>query len=314
MAKVVTKPSRDGYGEALLILAEKNKNIVVMDADVAKSTRTNWVQEKYPEKFIDMGICEQDMIGTAAGLALGGMIPFVSTYGVFLAGRGWDQIRTTVCYGNLNVKFGGAHGGISVGPDGATHQALEEIALMRVLPNMTVFVPCDAVETRKATIAAADIESPCYIRFGREPVPVITDDSTPFIPGKANLLRDGSDAAVIACGPMVYEALEASNILSAEGISIRVINLHTIKPIDQDIIIKAAVETGAIVTAEEHQIMAGMGSAVSEVVVKNHPVPMEMVGINDTFGESGEPNELMEKYGLTSKDIVSAVKKVIARK
>lgn len=308
------KPSRDGYGEALLMLAEKNDKIVVMDADVAKSTRTNWVQEKYPEKFIDMGICEQDLIGTAAGFALGGMIPFVSTYGVFLAGRGWDQIRTTVCYGNLNVKFGGAHGGISVGPDGATHQALEEVAIMRVLPGMTVVVPCDAIETRKATLAAAEMHGPCYIRFGREPVPIVTDDSTPFEIGKGILCREGNDVTVIANGPMVYEALEAAEELNKEGISVRVINLHTVKPIDEEIIIKAAKETGAIVTAEEHQLFAGMGSAVSEVIVKNLPVPIEMIGINDTFGESGEPDELMEKYGLRSINIIDAVKKVIKRK
>lgn len=311
---VATKPSRDGYGEALLMLAEKDDRIIVMDADVAKSTRTNWVQEKYPEKFIDMGICEQDLIGTAAGLALGGMIPFVSTYGVFLAGRGWDQIRTTVCYGNINVKFGGAHGGISVGPDGATHQALEEVAIMRVLPGMTVIVPCDAIETKKATLTAAQIYGPCYIRFGREPVPIVTDDSTPFELGKGFLFRDGKDVTIIANGPMVYEAITAANELFNEGIDVRVINLHTVKPIDKEIIIKAARETGAIVTAEEHQVYAGMGSAVSEVVVKNLPVPIEMVGIFDTFGESGEPNELMEKYGLRSTNIIAAVKKVLKRK
>lgn len=311
---VAKKPSRDGYGEALLILAEKNEKIFVMDADVAKSTRTNWVQEKFPEKFMDMGIAEQDMIGTAAGLALGGMIPFVSTYGVFLAGRGWDQIRTTVCYSNLNVKFGGAHGGISVGPDGATHQALEEIALMRVLPNMTVIVPCDAIETRKATLAAAEIAGPCYVRFGREPVPVITDESSPFEVGKGIELRQGTDAAIIANGPMVYEALVAAEKLQEEGVNARVINLHTVKPLDEEIIIKAAKETGAMVTAEEHQVSAGTGSAVAECVVKNYPVPIEMVGINDTFGESGEPDELMVKYGLISEDIVRAVKKVLERK
>jgi transketolase len=311
---VATKPSRDGYGEALLMLAEKDDRIIVMDADVAKSTRTNWVQDKYPHKFMDMGISEQDMIGTAAGLALGGMIPFVSTYGVFLAGRGWDQIRTTVCYGNINVKFGGAHGGISVGPDGATHQALEEVALMRVLPNMTVIVPCDATETKKATLAAAQMYGPCYIRFGREPVPVITEDSTPFELGKGSLFRDGKDVTVIANGPMVYEALQAAESLKNEGINVRVINLHTVKPLDKDIVIKAARETGAIVTAEEHQIYGGLGGAVSECIVRNCPVPVEMVGINDTFGESGQPEELMEKYGLRSANIIDAIRKVLKRK
>lgn len=308
------KPTRDGYGEALLKLVETNKNVMVMDADVAKSTRTNWVQDKKPEKFLDMGIAEQDMIGTAAGMALAGMTPFVTTYGVFLSGRGWDQIRTTVCYSNLNVKFGGAHGGISVGPDGATHQALEEVAIMRVLPNMTVVVPCDAIETRKATLAVAEIEGPAYVRFGREAVPIVTEESTPFELGKGLQVRDGKDVTVIANGPMVYEALEAARALAEDGVDVRVINLHTVKPLDEEIIIKAAKETGAIVTAEEHQIAAGMGSAVAECVVKNQAVPIEMVGVNDTFGESGQPEELMEKYGLTSKDIINSIKKVLERK
>ncbi|WHH59202.1 transketolase family protein [Petroclostridium sp. X23] len=308
------KPTRDGYGEALLELIEKNDRVIVMDADVAKSTRTNWVQEKNPEKFLDMGISEQDMIGTAAGMALAGMIPFVTTYGVFLSGRGWDQIRTTVCYTNLNVKFGGAHGGISVGPDGATHQALEEVAIMRVLPHMTVVVPCDAIETRKATLAVAAMEGPAYLRFGREAVPIVTDESTPFQLGKGAMFRDGDDITVIANGPMVYEALAAAEILADEGISVRVINLHTVKPLDEEIIIKAAKETGAIVTAEEHQIYAGMGSAVAECIVKNYPVPIEMVGINDTFGESGEPKELAVKYGVTSNDVINAIRKVLKRK
>lgn len=308
------KPMRDGYGEALLELGKSNAKIIVLDADVAKSTRTDWFAASFPDKFIDMGISEQDMIGTAAGLSLAGKIPFVSTYGVFLAGRGWDQIRTTICYGNLNVKFGGAHAGISVGPDGATHQALEEAALMRVLPNMTVIAPCDAVETRKATLAAAAMHGPVYIRFGREAVPVVTTDATPFATGKGYVLHEGTDAAVIANGPMVFQALQAAEELAAEGIHIRVINLHTIKPIDEDIIIAAAKDTGAVVTAEEHQIAGGMGSAVAEVLVQKHPVPMEFVGIRDTFGESGTPDELMEKYGLTAKEISKAVRKVIKRK
>lgn len=308
------KPTRDGYGEALLELVEKNDDVIVMDADVAKSTRTNWVLDKKPDKFIDMGIAEQDMIGTAAGMALAGMIPFVTTYGVFLSGRGWDQIRTTVCYSNLNVKFGGAHAGISVGPDGATHQALEEVAIMRVLPNMTVVVPCDAAETKKATIAAAQIEGPVYIRFGREAVPIVTKESTPFEIGKGETFRDGKDVTVIANGPMVYEALIAAKELSQEGIDVRVINLHTIKPLDEEIIIKAAKETGAIVTAEEHQMAAGMGSTVAECIVRNIPVPIEMVAVNDTFGESGQPEELMKEYGLTSSHIIEAVNKVLERK
>lgn len=312
--EVKSKPTRDGYGEALLILGEKNPDVVVLDADVAKSTRADWFADKYPERFIDMGIAEQDMLGTAAGLSLGGKIPFVSTYGVFLSGRAWDQIRTTICYANLNVKLGGAHGGISVGPDGATHQALEEVAIMRVLPNMTVVVPCDSIETRKATLEAAAMYGPCYVRFGREAVPIVTNEETPFEIGKGYSLRDGKDVSIIANGPMVYEALKAAEELSSEGVEARVINLHTVKPIDIDIVLQAARETGSIVTAEEHQMMGGMGSAVCEVIAKNCPVPVEMVGINDTFGESGAPDELMIKYGLTYAEIIAAAKKVLSRK
>ncbi|MGE4282093.1 MAG: transketolase family protein [Clostridia bacterium] len=311
---MIKKPTRDGYGEALLELIETNDKVIVMDADVAKSTRTNWVQEKNPEKFLDMGISEQDMVGTAAGMALAGMTPFVTTYGVFLSGRAWDQIRTTVCYTDLNVKFGGAHGGISVGPDGATHQALEEVTIMRVLPNMTVIVPCDAIETKKATLAAAEINGPVYLRFGREAVPIVTEESTPFEVGKGATFKEGKDITVIANGPMVYEALAAAELLAKEGIEVRVINLHTAKPLDEEIIIKAAKETGAIVTAEEHQIAGGMGSAVAECVVRNHPVPIEMVGVKDTFGESGEPKELAVKYELTSDSVVDAIRKVLKRK
>lgn len=312
--EIKKKPTRDGYGEALLILAESDKNVVVLDADVAKSTRADWFSNKYPERFIDMGIAEQDMLGTAAGLSIAGKVPFVSTYGVFLSGRAWDQIRTTICYSNLNVKLGGAHGGISVGPDGATHQALEEVAIMRVLPNMTVIVPCDAIETKKATLAAANMYGPCYLRFGRESVPIVTEENTPFEIGKGYSLRDGKDATIIANGPMIYEALRASEELQKEGIEVGVINLHTVKPIDENIIIKAAYDTGAIVTAEEHQIMGGMGSAVAEVIVKKYPVPIEMVGIHDSFGESGTPDELMQIYELTYLDIIKATRRAMERK
>ena len=309
------KATREGYAEALLILGEENPDIVVLDADLSKSTLTNRFAEKFPGRFFDMGIAEQDMMGTAAGLAKAGKIPFVTTYGVFVSGRAWDQIRTTVCYGCFNVKIGGAHGGISVGPDGATHQSLEEIALMRVLPNMSVIVPCDAIETRKATLAAAEIQGPVYIRFGREKTPVITDEDTPYEFGKALTLRDGSDITVIACGYEVGEALAAAEQLEKEnGLSVRVINLHTVKPIDEETIIKAAKETGAIVTAEEHQAAGGMGSAVAEVVVRNCPVPMRLVGIEDRFGESGSPEELLDKFGLTSRFIKKAILETFERK
>lgn len=305
-------PMRDGYGKALLKLIGNGKPVVALDADVAKSTRTVWVRDQYPEHFLDMGIAEQDMVGTASGLALGGIIPFASTYGVFLAGRAWDQIRTTVCYNNLNVKLAGAHAGISVGPDGATHQALEDVALMRVLPNMTVVVPCDAVETEKATLALAEREGPCYIRFGREAVPVITDEDSPFEIGKANVLRDGKDAVLFANGAMVYEGLEAAKQLAGEGIDLMVVNLHTVKPLDQEAVVAAARKTGRVITAEEHQAAGGMGSAIAECLAQNYPVPMRILGMQDGFGESGAPDELMKRYGFSSDAIYQAVKDFVA--
>ena len=307
-------PMRDGYGNALLKLCEQNAEIMVLDADVSKSTRTNWVHDKYPEHFMNMGISEQDMVGTAAGLALGGITSFVSTYCVFLCGRAWDQIRTTVCYNNLNVKFGGAHAGISVGPDGATHQALEDIALMRVLPNMTVIAPCDALETEKATLAAAEWPGPVFIRFGREPVPVITDENSPFEIGKANIVKDGSDVAIFAVGAMVSEAAAAAQSLKTKGIDAAVINLHTIKPLDTKCLEKYARKTKAFVTAEEHQEAGGMGSAVMEYLAKNYPVPVEQIAVKDSFGESGQPGELMKKYNLNADSIETAAIEAIKRK
>lgn len=311
---MITKPARDGFGEGLLALCQQHSDVVVLDADVSKSTRTNWIGDRFPKQFFNMGISEQDMVGTASGLALGGMTPFVATYGVFLSGRAWDQIRTTVCYNNLPVKFGGAHAGISVGPDGATHQALEDIAITRVLPNMTVLAPCDAEEVRKATVAAAAWPGPVYIRFGREPVPVVTDENSPFEIGKAIRLKTGNDVAIIACGAMVYQALLAAEQLEQEQIHATVINLHTIKPMDHACVIQAASACGCVVTAEEHQIAGGMGSAVAETLAAACPVPIEFVGIHDTFGESGQPDELMEKYGLTADVIVSAAKSALQRK
>lgn len=301
-------PMRDGYGKALLRLIEADKRVVALDADVAKSTRTVWVRDQYPENFIDMGIAEQDMAGTAAGLALGGMIPFATTYCVFLAGRAWDQIRTTICYNNLNVKLAGAHAGISVGADGATHQSLEDVALMRVLPGMTVVVPCDAIETEKATMAIAKKEGPCFVRFGREAVPVITGPDSPFTLGKANVLRDGTDVVLFANGAMVYEGLLAAEELGKEGIDLMVVNLHTVKPLDEETVIRAAARTGRVITAEEHQIAGGMGSAVAECLSQNCPVPVKRIGVRDSFGESGKPEELMKKYGLTAADICAAAR------
>lgn len=307
-------PTRDGYGHGLIALGASNPDVIVLDADLAKSTRSDWFADKYPDRFFDIGISEQDMVGTAAGLALCGKIPFATTYAVFVAGRAWDQIRTTVCYSDLNVKIAGAHGGISAGGDGATHQSLEDIAVMRVLPNMNVIVPCDANEAKKATIAAAAVHGPCYLRFAREATPIFTSEEDAFEIGKAKTLRDGNDATVIACGPLVYEALLAHDLLKEQGISLRVINMHTVKPLDEAAVLKAAAETGAIVTVEEAQVMGGLGGAVAETLVKNKPVPVEMMAIFDTFLECGTPSELACKYKLISADIAEAVQKVLKRK
>jgi len=306
--------ARQGWADALIELGEKDPRIVVLDADLAKSTLTCQFKDKFPKRFFDMGIAEQNMINVAGGLSLTGLIPFVTTYGVFVSGRAWEQIRTSICYGNLNVKFGGAHGGISVGPDGATHQALEEITIMRVLPGMTVIVPSDFYETKKAVMASVEINGPVYIRFGREKTPVVTTPDMPFKIGKAINMKEGKDITIVACGSMVAEALDAADALAQKGISAEVVNLHTIKPMDKDAILASAKKTGCVVTAEEHQLFGGMGGAVAEVLAQAHAVPMEMVGINDTFGESGQPRELMEKYGLTSKEIFEKSIKVLSRK
>lgn len=307
-------PPRDGYGNALLKLAEKNDKFIVLDGDVAKSTRTNWIRDKYPEKFVDIGISEQDMVGTAAGLALSGMVPFATTYCVFLAGRAWDQIRTEVAYGGANVKLAGAHAGINVGPDGASHQSMEDAALMRVLPGMTVIAPCDALETEKAILAVADHDGPAFVRFGREAIDVITDEDTPFEIGKARLIRDGEDVAIFANGPMVNEAIKAADELAKEGINALVADVHTIKPLDNEFVLAAAKKTGAVVTAEDHQIIGALGGAVCEFLSENYPTPVTRVGMPDTFGESGKMEELMAKYGLDCQAIVKAAKRSIAMK
>jgi len=308
------KATRFGFGEALVELGEKNPKVFVLGADTTSSVLINNFQERFPERFINVGIAENNMIGMASGLAITGFIPFVSTYGVFSTGRPWEQIRTTVCYSNLNVKIAGSHSGLMVGPDGATHQALEEITIMRCLPRMKVIVPCDFIETKKTVIASAYIDGPVYIRYGREDTPVFTSKDTPFEIGKANILRDGSDVAIMACGTMVYESLIAAEILEKRGIEAKVINIHTIKPIDEKVIINAAKECGAIVTVEEHQIYGGFGSAISEVLVKSCPVPVEMLGINDRFGESGDPYDLIYKFGLKDINIVDTVLKILKRK
>jgi transketolase len=308
------KATRYGFGEALVELGKKDPKIFVLGADTAASVTVNLFQERFPDRFVNVGVAEQNLLGMAAGLAVAGWTPFASTYGVFASGRPWEQIRTTICYSNLNVKIGGSHAGVMVGPDGATHQALEEIAIMRCLPHMTVMVPCDVIETRKATLAAAAIHGPVYIRFGREPIPVITREDTPFEIGKARVMREGKDVAILACGTMVYESLAAADLLEKKGISARVINIHTVKPIDEEAIVAAAKDCGAIVTAEEHQVFGGFGSAVAEVLVKRSPVPVEMVAVQDTFGESGNPMDLMKAYHLKDVDIAAAAERVLRRK
>lgn len=306
--------TRDGYGEGLVALGEKNKDVIVLTGDLAASTRASKFEDKFPERFIECGVAEQNMMGIAAGLALSGKIPFVSSYAVFVPGRCWDQLRVSVCYSKANVKVAGAHAGISVGPDGATHQALEDVASVRVLPNIVVMVPCDVHESKKVTMYAAEHKGPVYFRFAREKTPVITTEETPFRFGKAEVYREGDDVTIVACGPLVYQSLVAAKELEKDGVSARVINNHTIKPIDKLTIASAAKETGAVVTVEEAQINGGLGGAVAETLAENFPVPMERIGMPDTFGESGKPEELLEKYGMSVKKIKEAVKSVLKRK
>jgi transketolase len=304
-------PTRDGFGKGLLELGKLNKNVVVLSADLTESTRANWFKSEFPERFVSCGVAEQNMMSVAAGLAMEGKVPFCCTFGVFAAGRAWNQLSISVSYMNLNVNIAGTHGGISVGPDGATHQALEEITLMRALPNMIVVVPADAIEAKKATIAAASIPQPGYLRFTRCGVPVISNEEDDFIIGKSKTLRDGDDVTVIACGNMVFEALEAAETLKKEGISVRVINMHTPKPLDEEAVIKAAKETKGIITCEEHTVLGGLGSAVAEVICQTNPVPMRLMGVKNQFGQSGETSELMKYYELTAADIIKRVKEVL---
>ena len=312
--KSTWKPTRDGYGKGLIELGEKNNDVVVLSADLTASTRADWFKSRFPDRFFSLGVAEQDMMSTAAGLALSGKIPFCCTFGIFASGRAWEQIRTSISYMNLNVNIGGTHGGLLVGGDGATHQALEEIALMRILPNMTVVVPCDVIEAQKATIAAAYKDGPVYLRLGREKMPILTRQEDEFKLGKATVCQKGKDITLIACGVMVYHALVAAEELKKKGISATVVNLHTIKPIDSKTLVKVAQETGAVVTCEEHLVAAGMGSAVAEVLSSEAPVPIEMVGVKDSFGESGLPWELMKHFHLMPEDIVAAAIKVLKKK
>ncbi|HOX21566.1 MAG TPA: transketolase family protein [Candidatus Paceibacterota bacterium] len=308
------KPTRDGFGDGMVLAGKEDVNVVGLCADLADSTRVGWFQKQFPDRYIEMGIAEQNMMGVATGLAMAGKIPFLSTYAVFCPGRNWDQMRVGVCYAKANVKMSGAHAGLSVGPDGGTHQGLEDIAITRCIPNLVVIAPADYLETRKATYAAAKYVGPVYLRFAREKTPIFTSEETPFEIGKAITLRDGKDAVIIGCGPLLYNALEAAEELTKEGIDVMVVNNHTIKPIDNNAIIEAAKLCGAVVTVEDHQIMGGMGSAVAEVLSQNCPVPMEFIGMKDKFGESGTPEELIEAFGMGKNAIKEAIKKVIGRK
>ncbi len=310
-----TKSTRIGFGEGLSYLGRTNSQIIALGADITSSVGMNLFKNEFPERFFSFGIAEQNIVGVATGLALSGKIPFFSTYGVFAALRTTDQIRVSVCYNNVNVKIGGAHAGISVGADGATHQALEDIAIMRVLPNMTILSPCDSNQTRLATIASCEqVTGPVYIRFGRDAVPNFTPPDLDFEVGKGQVFCEGNDCTIIATGHLTWEAMQAAKYLQAENISVKVVNIHTIKPIDEKLLIECAIETGAIVTAEEHQIYGGMGGAIAEILAKSVPVPIEFIGMDNCFGESGEPKELMEKYKMTAKHIVDACRKVIKRK
>ena len=308
------KATRVAYGEALLEMGKKNKDIVVLDADLSESTKTNVFADAYPERFFDVGCAEQNLIGVAAGLAVSGKIPFASTYAIFASCRAYEQIRNTVAFDNLNVNIAVSHAGLTNSADGGTHQSVEDIALMRVLPNMTVIVPADAIEAYKAVEAAASHDGPVYIRLNRVNTPIIFDDSYDFQIGNGVKIRNGKGGTIIATGTMVSGSLEAAEVLKDEGIDAEVINIHTIKPIDSKMILESARKTGCIVTAEEHNVIGGLGGAVAEVVAESEPVPIKRVGIPDVFGESGNYNELLEKFGCTKEHIAGAAKEVMDKR
>lgn len=309
-----TKPSRDGFGKALVELGEKDPNVWVLTADVSESTRTHWFAEKFPKRFVQAGVAEQNMTGVASGIAACGKTVFVSAYGVFSPGRNWDQIRVSVCYNDVNVNFHASHTGLTVGPDGASHQALEDIAMMRSLPNVVVMAPADMEEARKATHAAAAIKTPCYIRTARQKSPMFTTEETPFEIGKANVYRDGADVAILAHGFPVYESLKAAEELKKNGIDAAVIDCHTIKPIDKDTILKYAKKCGLLVSVEEHQVAGGMGSAIAEVITDGCPCTLKRHGIYDRFCESGSPAELLKKYLLDADGIAKTVEESMKMK
>lgn len=307
-------PTRNGFGEGLLDAAKANRNVIGICADLAESTRFLALKETLPDQYIEIGVSEQMLVAMAGGLASVGKIPWIASYAMFNPGRSWEQVRTIMALNETNVKIAGAHAGVSVGPDGATHQAVEDIAIMRVIPHMTVVVPCDSVQTKKATLALTHMNGPAYLRFAREKSPIVTTEQTPFEIGKAQVFREGKDVAIVACGILVYNALAAAQELAAEGIDCMVINNHTVKPMDEPAIVEAAQRCGAVVTVEEHQVHAGMGSRVAEILAQRHPVPIEFVGVQDQFGQSGDPAELIEHYGMGTASIKEAARRARNRK
>lgn len=311
---IAQKSTRDGYGSGVIAAAEKNGNVVVVCADLTESTRNLDFKKRFPDRFIQVGVHEQLLAAGAAGLALGGKIPFITSYAMFCPGRAWEQVRTNICLNDANVKIVGSHAGVSVGPDGATHQAIEDIAIMRPIPNIIIIAPCDSIEAEKATKAIAEMVGPCYLRLAREKSAVFTTDSTPFEIGKATTFRSGKDVAIIACGPLVHSALIAAEELAKEGLDVMVVNSHTIKPLDEKAILHAAETCGAIVTIEEHQITGGLGGAVAEYLSKVRPTIQEFIGVPNVFGESGSPIELIRRFGMDVPAIKKAVKKAQKRK
>jgi transketolase len=308
------KDTRSGFGAGLTELGKKNKNVVALCADLTGSLKMNDFENNHPDRFFQVGIAEANMIGIAAGMTIGGKIPFTGTFANFSTSRVYDQIRQSVAYSNKNVKICASHAGLTLGEDGATHQVLEDIGMMKMLPHMTVINTCDYNQTKAATIAIADFVGPVYLRFGRPKVPNFTDENQNFEIGKGVSLRNGNDVTIVATGHLVWEAIEAAKELELENIDVEIINIHTIKPLDKNLLLKSFSKTKCVVSAEEHMLNGGLGDSVAQLLSLESPFPLEMVGVNDTFGESGTPRQLMEKYGLTSKDIVKAVKKVILRK
>ena len=308
------KDTRSGFGDGIVEVARKNKNVVALTADLAGSLKLQQFIKEFPDRFIQVGIAEANMIGIAAGLTIGGKIPFTTTFANFSTGRVYDQIRQSVAYSNKNVKICASHAGLTLGEDGATHQILEDIGMMKMLPGMTVIVPCDYNQTKAATVAVAEFQGPVYLRFGRPSWPIFTNPEEPFVIGKAQQFSEGTDVTIFACGHLVWNAIQAGAALQEKGLSVEVINLHTIKPLDEEAVLNSIRKTKCAVTAEEHNIYGGMGDAVAQVAAKHFPIPIEYIGTKDTFGESGTPGDLLKKYGLDIPDIIAAAERVISRK